>query len=547
MGKTQKIVIIVTAAVLAIVIGVAIYMTVDHSITEDKNFDYVDSNLSNYVSFSEKDYKDYEIEIDIAKPKDIDPDIAILSLLAANKGSVLNDGAAVTSPVTINAGDIVYIWFRGYLLDNENNKVYLSGMTNFSGAEPRALEIGSGEFISGFELSLVGKNTGDYPKFTKITEGTVKSNQVAYVSYSRLVEGGDETKDKTTGHSVRIDFADETVEETFGKGFKESILGAKIGEVIEFDVTLNGKKYTYSATSVDFVTECEVDPLVVECYFPYDYGTATLRNENAYYEVYVEKVQQYESPEFNDEFVLKTVNAEGSAVTLEMLNEFEGDSLTQKLRAYLENAIYEEYEENYKAMVEEEMWNHYLETAEIKRYPGKKVEEVYDEYVEDVYYQYEQTGGSIQNTYTEEYEYFEDIDSFAVAYLGLTYSENQDWREVLREMSKNLIKERLILYYLLEVEGLTPTDEELQKEYEAVKQEYLDEYILQYLQYENKTRDDYTDEEYEEFVEARKKELFDYYDEDYFMETAYYEIGLRTFVEWPKVSTLDDRRAYKFD
>ena len=127
MGKTQKIVIIVTAAVLAIIIGVAIYMTVDNSITEDKNFDYVDSNLSNYVSFSEKDYKDYEIEIDIAKPKDIDPDIAILSLLAASKGSVLNDGAAVTSPVTINAGDIVYIWFRGYLLDNEKRVIIKDG------------------------------------------------------------------------------------------------------------------------------------------------------------------------------------------------------------------------------------------------------------------------------------------------------------------------------------------------------------------------------------------------------------------------------------
>lgn len=547
MGKTQKIVIIVTAAVLAVIIGVAIYMTVDNSIAEDKNFDYVESNLSNYVSFSEKDYKNYEIEIDIAKPHDIDPDIAILSLLAAKKGNVLNDGAAVTSPVNIKAGDIVYIWYRGYLLDDENNKVYLSGMTNFSGTEPKSLEIGSGEFTPGFELALVGKNTGDYPKFTKITEGTVKAGQIAYVSYSRLVEGGKEDTDKKTGHSVRIDLADETVEETFGKGFKEKILGATIGEVIEFDVTLDGKKHTYSATSVDFVTECEVDPLVVECYFSYDYYTTTLRNETAYFEVYIDKVQQYESPEFNDAFVLETINAKDSAVTIEMLNEFEGDSLTEKLRAYMEDAIYKEYEENYKAMVEEEMWNHYLETAKIKRYPGKKVDEVYDEYVEDVYYQYEQTGGSLQNSYTEEYEHYEDIDSFAVAYLSLTYSENQDWRKVLYEMSQNLIKERLILYYLLDVEGLTPTEEELNNEYEAVRQEYLDKYILQYLEYENKTRSDYTDEEYEEFLEARKKELFDYYDEDYFLETAYYEIGLREFVKWPKVSTLDDRRAYKFN
>ena len=548
MGKTEKIIIIIAAIVLAGIIGVAIYMVIDKSIEQDKSFDYIDSNISNYVKFSEKDYKDYEIEIDIAKPRDIDPDVAILSLLAAAKGEALYDGAAVTSPVTISAGDVVYIWFRGYLLDNDNNKVYLPGMTNFSEEEARSLEIGSGAFIQGFELSLVGKNTGDYPKFTKIKEGTVKSGQVAYVSYSRLVEGGKTETDTKTGTSVRIDLSDENIEDTFGKGFKEKILGAKIGEVMEFDVTIDGKKHTYSKTSVDFVTECEVDPLLVECYFPYDYTASTsLRNEDAYFEVYVEKVQKYESPEFNDEFVLNTINSDGSSVTLDMLNEYEGNSLTEKLRAYISAAIYEEYEENYKAMVEEKMWDYYIKTAEIKRYPGTKVDEVYREYEDDVYYQYEQTGGSLQNSYTEEYEYYEDIDSFAVAYLGLTYSENQDWRSHLLEMSKSLIKERLILYYLLDKEGLMPTDEELQREYDAVRQEYLDEYILQYLEYESKTRNDYSDEEYEEFVEERKKELFDYYDEDYFMETAYYEIGLREFVKWPKVSTLDDRRAYKFD
>ena len=121
MGKTEKIIIIVVAVILAGIIGVAIYMVVDNSIKEDKNFEYTSANLSNYVNFQEKDYKNYDIEIDIAKPRDIDPDVAILALLAAAKGDVLNDGAAVTSPVTINAGDVVYIWFRGYLLDNENN------------------------------------------------------------------------------------------------------------------------------------------------------------------------------------------------------------------------------------------------------------------------------------------------------------------------------------------------------------------------------------------------------------------------------------------
>ena len=541
--NSAMIAIIVTAAIVLIIGAVVAAIFISDAVKSDKNFDYRKSNLSKYVTLSEDDYKNYDLEIDIAKPRDIDVDVAILNLLASDKGEVMNEGAKLTSPVTITAGDVVDIWYRGYLLDENGEEVYTSGMCNFSGTAASSLEIGSGQFVPGFELNLVGKNTGDYPKFVKITEGEIKETQIAYVSYSRLVEGGDEKTDKKSGSYVRIDLSDTTLDETYGEGFRAQILAATIGEEMSFSVTIDGAVHNYSATTVNFVTECEVDPLIVKCYFPYDYSTATLRNEDAYFEVYVEAVQQYECPEFTDEYVLNKVKEKDSVITEAELNEYEGETPTEKYRAYAKEYLDEAYEENYKSMVEDAMWEHYLEKTEIKKYPAIKVDAIYKEYVDDVYYQFDQTGGSIENSYTGEYENYDNVDDFAIAYLGLTYAENQDWESVLYTMSENLVKERLILYYLIQEENLDISDKDFEAELAAVKQEYLDEYIKQYLEYEEKTREDYTDEEYSQFVEDRKIELFDYYDDEYFEETTYYEIALREFLTWPTVSTLDDRSA----
>jgi len=176
------------------------------------------------------------------------------------------------------------------------------------------------------------------------------------------------------------------------------------------------------------------------------------------------------------------------------------------------------------------------------------VDEIYKEYYDDVIYQFENAGGeegaTIYNKYTFENEVYNTLDEYAVVYLGLQYAENQDWESVLYEMSENLVAERLILYYIMDKENLKPTAETFEKRLAEVKEEYVNEYIAQYLDKYDKTREDYTDEEYEEFVEKRKDELFGFYDDEYFAETTYYEIVLDTLVEYPEVSTFDDRRAY---
>ena len=536
----KSLAIIITAAILAVILIATAVVFIVQAVQKDKGFNYLTSDLSKYIEFTD-DYKDFELNVDIAKPHDIDVEIAILSLLCQEKSKeALHDGAIVTSPTDIGVGDIVHIWYRGYLKDEDGEEIIVGNMSNFGDDEAQELEIGSGGFIPGFELGLVGKNTGDYSKFIKITEGKISENQVAYVSFSRVI--GDDTQNKTKHTNVRIDLSDPDIDEEYGAGFKARIMLGNIGDKFDFAVECDGKKYNYYDCTVNFVTECETNPIVVETYFPYDYSAANLRNETAYFEVYVDGVVDYEAPVFDDEFLEEKLKSEDFGVEREDLEKYEGEKLVDKYRAYATETMYELYEEEYKEKVEAAIWDYYAEISKAIKYPSAKVDEIHKEYLADVEDQFASSGGQVYNSYTGSYNTYSTLDTYAPAYLGL--SSSTDWREYLYGLAESLVKERMVMYYILRSENIVPTSEELAKACDEIRQEYLDEYIAQYLDYENKTREDYNDEEYAAFVEAREGEIFSYYDDAHFEETAYYNIVVEHIIDWPDVKTLDERRAY---
>ena len=536
---------LITVGVILLGIVIAAVAMLVPNIDNDKNFDYVTSDLSSYIYIPEENYKEIKLDLDIAKPHEIDVDVAILYLLNAKKNSVpLYDGVYKTN-IEITPGDQVQIYYRGYLIDENGKEVPYETMSNFSAKNATNLVIGSNTFIPGFELGLVGKNPSHYTPFVKITEGTISETDVAYVSFSRLEEGKDEKKDTVSKTALRVDLSDPDLDKTYGTGFRAAILGATVGsEKFSFNATIDGKTHAYSNVTVDFITNCEKENhITVECYFPYDYSTVTLRNETFYFDVYVTGVQVYEAPEFNDEFITELLSDKDSTMKLEDLEDCEGETLVEKYRNHAWDLLNESYETNLKDLIEEEFWNYILsgDVVQIKKYPKNKVEEIYFEYRDDVVYQFNTSGGSIYNEYTGEYESCDNIDDFANIYLGIQYSTNPDWNNTLYKMSENLVKERLVLYYIMRAENIMPTEAELNEKYDEVTQEYLDEYMVQYLESINKTREDYTDAEYEELVEERSVILFNYFDDDYFYETAYYELGLESFRTFVKATTLDER------
>ncbi len=544
--SAEKIVFAVIAALLAVTIIVSSLILFIPLIndTREKNFNYLTSDLSYYLDVPEDVYKDIELSINIARPKSEDVDSAILYYLYTKRSKTpLYDGV-YKKDVTIDEGDKISLWYRAYIKEDGKEKEIEN---NFAADDPASLELGASSllFAQGVELAIVnaGITPNDTPSFNKIKEGTVAAGDVVYVSYTELLQGDNE-KNAKNYESVRVDLGDPDVTDKFGEGFIAAIKGATIGGAEKTAQSEKGGKiYNYTKLKVDFVTRCEGEPYTVSGYFPYDYmsnnsALDVYRNKTVYFELYIAGVVSYETPEFDDAFITEMLSEDTALITLEELNEYTGESLVEKYRAFLEEYFLEAYEENYDNLLEKAIWKHYTEKVNIKNYPTKKVNEVYQEYYDDVKDKYEASGGIITDSLTGQSVTCRTLDEYAAIYLNVNYS-GKDWRLVLRMMSENLVRERLILYYIMRKENIAPTSDELLSKVEEVKESYLDEYITQFLESINKDREDYTDDEYAELVEERKEVLFDYFDDEYFEENAYYEIAMEKFKAYITVKTLD--------
>ena len=549
----KNLAVVITALSLVAILAVGGLIALIRYIVRDEGFDYQKSNLSKYIEFT-GDYKNFTIDIDYAPMKDIDLEVAKLNLLASHKGEALYGGATKISNYIITPGAELKIWYRGYLKDSEGKKVEVTGMSNFTGSAAHDLEIGSSALIPGFELGLVGIDVDNYPKFEKITTGRAEDyeNAVAYVTFTTQQNGKDVEQ-----KGVRIDMSsEEDVDANFGAGFYHAISGMKIGvKNDKITVTKGDNEFDYTKVTVNFVTTCEVNPIVVETYFPYDYGTANLRNEKAYFEVYVDSAVLYELPEgiteemitlgnveLSEEFIQSLIDDEESVITAELLDKYEGATLVEKYDAYATETIEAVYKEDYEQLVEDAIWKYYRSIANVKKYPKAKVEAIYKEYLADVEYQFSYTGGTLQGSNGSSQTY-SDLESFACAYLGL--SKSYDWRGYLNAMAESMVQERMILFYVIELEGIELSDDEFKAKYDETVKSYLDEYVNQHLaQVEKKDRDDFTDEEFEQYVLERRYELFQQYDETFFTERTYYTVLFDMVKDWPEVTTLENKSAY---
>ena len=527
--------------IAALLLVVTLSLTLITATSCKKDFDYLKADLSDYIEFTE-DYKNFKLNVDIAKPHAIDVDVAILNMLYSDRETTPRyDGATITSPVTITAGDVVDIWYRGYLKGDDGKEIVVSGMTNFDGTAPFSLGIGSNNFVPGFELNLVNKNTGDFPKFEKITSGAISEDMIVYVSYTRTKDGDD--KSKVTETAVRLDLSTD-LDAVYGSGVKEKLLKMNVGDDLDFGAAINGVNYTYTDFTVKFATTCEKNPIVIECYFPYDYSKTDLRNETAYFEVYVDGVVVYDCPEFDDKYLQKKIENKELNITLDELNKFDGEKLTDKYRSFAVNKMNELYQKSYDSMVEDAIWEHYTKISKAKKYPKDKVKEVYESYVDDISNQFITSGGQLSNAYGQAQTY-DTFDAYAKAYLGL--ASTGKWEDVVYAESEGFIKERLVMFYIIKAENLLPTDEEFKAEYDKVVKEFHDEAIAQFLYYAGKTKDDYTEEEYADIVDECLEMVYSNFDEEYFTIRVYYRVLAKTAITWPEVSTLDDRRSYPQD
>ena len=502
---TRLFLIIFAAVALVGIVFALVFGIVRH--VKNQPIDYYKDNLGKYISISPDDYKSYEVLVNLDPVTEMSIQNEINKLLYNNRKET--DGKNKVGQ-TIKVGDTANLYYYGYTLGENGEKVAFDGGCNFT-SSVTPLGIGSGQMIPGFELALIGKNSADYATMTKKDSGKVEENNFVYITYTVAYFDGTAKKDAT----ALIDLSKD-VDAEWGNGFKEYLLGAeigkKIGEAIYCDrYDENGIKRTdiYSDVTVNKVIEfSDGEPLTIDVTFPRPYNSSPkLAGKDVKFDIYIITSVSYDTPEFNDEFITETLK-----VKAEDLDEFEGETLTDKYRAKIKADLDKTYEDNLNAAIESAYWEHLRSTAKVKNLPESEVNAFYISYYAEV--------ESYYNNYSS---YFTSLDQAARQYLGL--SANADWKAQIRENAENSVTEKLLFYYIIRAENLIPTGEVYEERYNKLYNDMLESYLEQY----KVVREDYdTEEKYQEQVDIYRNIINTNYGESYFRESVYFEYAMET-------------------
>lgn len=514
-----RIFLIVFAAVALLGILASVIVAIVIGINKNKTFDYMKANLSRYVTVSSDVYKNYDVTIDIPEVGDRELNDAIIKVLAKNK--ITPDGLMLNRPnITLSAGDVANIYYRGYTLDENDKKNYFDGGCNF-GSTIASLEIGSGSFIPGFEYNLIGKNQKDYAEFSKLTSGKIQPGDIIKLTYSVYYSDGVAKMAQT----ATIDLSDPDLDEKWGEGFSayfndtvaKKEIGTQFGTSAKGDeLVVKSIKESTDANPTDryfdmTISEAyrisEGERLVVEAYFPHDYSEKTLRSKTAYFEVYIKTAQDYETPELGEQFITETLK-----LSADDLSSYEGDDLVAKYKNYLMVGLRETYDGQVRSAAEDALWEKVLAEANFKKLPESEVDSYYQASIDEINATY--ASGYYSSTYGT-------VDAFARAYLGL--NSNADWKAVVRTSAEESIKQKLAFYYIVREENYVPSDAEYQKIYDEIFGEHLDTY----LEYYGITEES---EDYETKLEEAKNAVKNQFASSYWDELVLYEYAIEKMV-----------------
>jgi trigger factor len=192
------------------------------------------------------------------------------------------------------------------------------------------------------------------------------------------------------------------------------------------------------------------NPAEIHVTFPEEYKEE-LAGKDAVFHVVVEYAVQYTLPEYNRDFVEKTLKYEPKeefyASDRALLDEFEEyirDFLVQQNAESLENAKIDA------------LWNHLSEKAVCKNLVADEVSYYFNAYKSEVEYYFDYYNSMGNEEFKKLYP---DLDTFAPVYLGL--GKDADWKATLTERAELMVKRDMITHAIAELEGMeTVTEEE---------------------------------------------------------------------------------------
>ena len=488
-------------------------------------FHFERENIARYMSIDPEAYRTLTLTVKLDEVDDMAVHRQINAVLVKNKSEQPNNNGKGDRTGAIDVGDEVYIWYRGYYLEDGERvefdggcNIAVSGITD----DDRLLEIGSGGFIRGFEEGLVGLCGNDTSNLVRYTSGTVAATDVVYVTMSAMFPDGTAYENK----QVRMDLSDPDLASRYGQTFIDKLVGAEVGSTLgTFTSELAGaptglSTATFMDVKVTLRTTGEDRPVTVETRFPATYDKSPdLAGRVAYFEVYISQVVHYDTPDLTDAFITGTLGMKA-----EELASYDGETLTQRYRSYVREQLLENYEKNKITAIETAMWKKLVELVSVKRIPRRATRMVYEEYLEEFKEDY---------LYYKDYYGYTSIEQYAAD--ALTLEHGQTYKDNLWQMAESATREKMMFYLVMQTENITPTDAELAACIQAAKDETLD-YYLNEVYADDFNRDDYASEaEYQAEVAALWQSILDYYGESYFEESAHYDLVMERLLTYPTV------------
>jgi len=297
------------------------------------------------------------------------------------------------------------------LYDGLNLDDYLT-VGEYKGLEVDAYKIKVSEQEIQDKVEAALKEKQENKKLGKKQE--LKKGDTANIDYSGKVDG----KPFDGGDSEGFDL--ELGSGSFIEGFEDQLIGHKVGETVEVNVS-----------------------------FPKDYPGEAVAGKDAVFTVKINSATRPKVPKYTVDFVKENTDFD----TKEAYEES------------LKKEIYAEKEEQAKNEQKTSLWSDVLEATEVKKYP------------EDVLAAYEEVFDAQIDTMAEQAGM---TRSEALKQMYGTDDETKI-KSIIEDSTKTLIKQEMLTEYIAEKEGLAYTDEEKEKTIAEVEgQGYDDETVKQY-------------------------------------------------------------------
>ncbi len=231
-----------------------------------------------------------------------------------------------------------------------------------------------------------------------------------------------------SGDAINIDYVGTIDGVEFAGGNSQNkgvdIIIGKAGFIDGFEAGLVGKEVGSTT--------------VLDLQFPENYHSAEVAGKACQFEVTIHTKDVAHIPDYNLEWVKSVSDCES-------LNEYE-------------ELVYDELIERNTAEAENqrnvELWKNLVEQSESLDYPEAELEEAKERYLNSI------TGTASQYGYTREY------------YIGIMGITQEKLDQEVEDYAKEVVKNEMLLYYIVREQGMTATDEEYQTAVDNICKDY---------------------------------------------------------------------------